>query len=74
MDERLRALERSIGKPAFNDWYSTDALNRLIQQCGRVGRGANSFGCTFILDSKFLTLYRKYKEKLPKWFIERLVI
>ena len=72
MDERLRALERSIGKSAFNDWYSIDTLNRLVQQCGRVGRGANSFGCTFILDSKFQTLYQKYKDKLPEWFKERL--
>ena len=74
MDERLHALERAICKPAFNDWYSMDALNRIIQQCGRVGRGANSFGCTFILDSKFQTLYQKYKDKLPEWFKARLKI
>ena len=72
MDERLRALERVIGKAKFNEWYSTDALNRLTQQCGRVGRGANSFGCTFILDSKFQTLYKKYRNMLPGWFVERL--
>ena len=74
MDERLRALERSIGKPVFNEWYSMDTLNRLVQQCGRVGRGANSFGCTFILDAKFQTLYQKYKDKLPEWFTARLKI
>ena len=72
MNERLRALERSIGKLKFNEWYSTDALNRLTQQCGRVGRGANSFGCTFILDSKFKEMYNKYKNVLPGWFVERL--
>ena len=72
MDERLRALERSIGKLSFNEWYTMDTLNRLVQQCGRVGRGANSFGCTFILDSKFRGMYDKYKKALPQWFAERL--
>lgn len=72
MDERLRALERSIGKAKFKKWYSNDALNRMTQQCGRVGRGANSFGTTFILDSKFKEMYNKYRNVLPRWFVERL--
>ena len=72
MDERLRALERSIGKPSFNEWYTMDTLNRLVQQTGRIGRGADSFGTTFILDSKFKEMYNKYKKALPQWFAERL--
>ena len=74
MDERLKALEKEIGKPAFKEWYSLDAMNRLVQQCGRVGRGANDFGVTFILDSKFLNLYDKYLDKLPGWFKMRVEI
>ena len=74
MDECLRALEKSIGKKSFREWYAMDAMNRLVQESGRVGRGMNSFGCTFVLDSKFLTLYQKYKDKLPEWFVERLVM
>ena len=73
-DERLKALEKGIGKKAFNEYYTMDALNRLVQQCGRVGRGANSFGVTFILDSKFKSLYEKYNAKLPGWFKERVVM
>ena len=72
MDERLRALERTIGKEQFNRWYSMDALNRLVQEAGRVGRGAGGFGCTFILDSKFSELERRYGHLLPKWFKERM--
>lgn len=73
MDERLRALEKAIGKKAFNEWYAMDAMDRLVQQSGRVGRSANSFGITFILDAKFLEMYNKYNAKLPDWFVDRLL-
>ena len=73
-DERLKALEKGIGKKAFNEYYTMDALNRLVQQCGRVGRGANSFGVTFILDSKFKSLYERYNAKLPGWFKGRVIL
>jgi len=73
MDERLRALERAIGKQEFSDWYARDALDRLVQQSGRVGRGANSFGVTFILDSKFAQMYQQYNKGMPAWFKERLL-
>lgn len=72
MDERMRALEKTIGRSEFKQWYTMDALNRLIQQCGRIGRGANGFGITFILDEKFAQLYKRYKRQLPLWFIERI--
>ena len=72
MDERLRALERSIGKAKFNEWYTMDAINRLIQAAGRVGRGMGSFGTTFILDAKFKEIHNKYNRQFPSWFKERL--
>ena len=72
MDERLKALERSIGKHSFADWYTMDAINRLIQAAGRVGRGMGSFGTTFILDAKFKEIHNKYNRQFPSWFIERL--
>ena len=74
MDKRMRALEKTIGKSKFNQWYTMDALNRLVQQCGRVGRGADGFGITFILDEKFGQLYRRYKRRLPLWFVEKVII
>lgn len=69
----MRALEKKMGKPKFKKWYTTDAINRLVQQCGRVGRGYDSFGCTFILDGKFKDVYRMYKGVFPLWFVDRLV-
>lgn len=71
-DDRLKALERKLGKEQFKKFYEMDAINRLIQQCGRVGRGWDSFGCTFILDSKFGEIYGQYKNAFPQWFRERM--
>lgn len=72
LDDRLKALERKIGKDQFNNFYNTDAINRMVQQAGRVGRGWDSFACTFILDSKFGEIYKKYKNAFPPWFNERM--
>jgi hypothetical protein len=71
-DERMKALERSVGKAKFKELYTGDAISRLIQQCGRVGRGAGSFGCTFILDAKFREIYQQYSGVFPDWFKARL--
>jgi len=71
-DERMKALERCVGKEKFKDLYTGDAISRLIQQCGRVGRGAGAFGCTFILDAKFSEVYKQYHGRFPDWFKSRL--
>jgi hypothetical protein len=71
-DERMKALERCVGKQRFKELYTGDAISRLIQQCGRVGRGAGSFGCTFILDAKFREVYQEYQGNFPDWFKARL--
>lgn len=70
-DERMKALERKLGKVEFSKFYTMDAINRTIQQCGRVGRGWDSFGCTFILDAKFGEIYKVYKNHFPDWFRKR---
>lgn len=71
-DQRLQALQREMGDAKFNKWYAMDAMNRLAQQCGRVGRGAGAVGFTFILDRNFSDLFARYRQHMPKWFIHRL--
>jgi len=73
MDERLRALEKFLGKEEFERWYEWDALSRLIQASGRNARYPNQFGITIILDGKFVELYEKYENSIPEWFKRRLV-
>jgi len=72
-DPRIQAIKRMFGKQKFNDWYNWDALSRVIQAAGRNARSPTDFGITVILDSKFGDLYRKYEEKIPKWFKERII-
>jgi len=72
-DERLKALEKFLGRDEFEKWYSQDALNRIVQACGRTARRPNDFSVTFILDEKFVELYEKYEHVLPGWFKNRLV-
>lgn len=71
-DERMLAIKKKMGKKEFDIWYDQETLLRLIQGCGRVGRGTH-FGMSFILDAKFEELYNKYKNIVPDWFIERLI-
>jgi len=72
-DPRISAVRKVMGSK-FNDWYSWDALSRLIQACGRNARGPNDFGVTIILDSCFGRLYERYKDRVPQWFKDRLVL
>lgn len=73
LDDRMRALERKVGKDAFDKFYTVDAISRFVQCCGRVGRGWDSFGATFVLDSKALEVYNRYSNAFPAWFKSRLI-
>jgi len=68
LDERMRVLERVMGKQKFNEYYINEAITRTVQACGRVCRGAGDFGVTIILDSKFADVYGSYRNRFPQWF------
>jgi hypothetical protein len=72
MDDRLRALQKQMDPKEFNQWYEMDCINRFCQACGRVGRKYNDFAVTMVLDQKFKSLYYKYKDNFPEWFLNRL--
>jgi len=72
-DDRARALERKLGKNKFKEWYDWDGVSRVIQGSGRISRGSGDRGCTFLMDSKFFELYKRYRDKMPLWFLDRLV-
>ena len=38
LDERMRTLERVLGKAKFNQYYINEAITRVVQACGRVCR------------------------------------
>lgn len=49
-------------------WYSRQAMIAVIQACGRVVRGKEDWGFTYILDSSFATLFSRIKHRVPKWW------
>ncbi len=70
LDDRMRTLEKLLGKDAFNAYYSTDARSRFVQSCGRTCRGAGDFGVTIVLDSKFMDEWHSNATMFPDWFRE----
>jgi len=72
-DDRVRALEKRLGKDKFKEWYDWDSVSRVIQGAGRISRGSGDRGCTFLMDSKFFELYKQYHDNMPSWFLDRLV-
>lgn len=69
-NERLQCLQSEMGQVKFDEWYSLDAMYRVVQQSGRVGRGAGGTGFTFMLDRKYGELYGRYGQKMPVAFNE----
>lgn len=56
------------------EWYSWQAIKGLIQASGRVSRGMDDYGETFILDNTFEHLYEKYNYLFPKFIKESVVL
>lgn len=66
-DKRIKIL--------FNrdkSWYTNAMLNNLVQMCGRTTRSKNDFSTTYLLDGNSTAVLLRNKEKLPKFFIDRV--
>lgn len=53
-------------------WYENKMLNSLVQACGRATRSKHDFSSTYILDGNIVNTLKRVKDKLPKYFIDRL--
>lgn len=53
-------------------WYENKMLNAIVQACGRATRSKNDHSVTYILDGNFINVFRNAKNKLPKYFIDRI--
>lgn len=67
----------SLGEPAIRyrmtkdpDWYSWQASKVMLQATGRICRGPEDFGETFVIDNSFRRLYTDHPEQYPDWFKE----
>lgn len=51
-------------------WYPRKTTLRVVQACGRVTRGVNDYGVTYVIDSNFKRLYEGNPQLFPEWFKE----
>lgn len=67
-DERVK---RKFEKD--KEWYTDAMLSTLIQMCGRCNRSEADYSETFVLDGMILDSIRRNSDKLPKYFIDRII-
>lgn len=61
-------------KSADSDWYSRDAVVKIIQGSGRGTRSKTDSSVTLVMDAHFLRLYYRYAHFFPEWFLEAVEI
>jgi Rad3-related DNA helicase len=60
-------VERRLAEGQWG-WYRRDALQTVIQACGRVVRSPEDHGATYLADSSVLDLFDRARAALPGWF------
>jgi len=55
-----------------SDWYINKMLNALVQACGRATRSKQDYAVTYILDGNTVEILKKYRSRLPKYFLDRI--
>jgi Rad3-related DNA helicase len=50
--------------------YAWQAIQQVVQAAGRICRGPDDFGATFILDRSFRRLYTQHESLFPNYFID----
>jgi Rad3-related DNA helicase len=56
------------------EWYAWQAIRQIAQAYGRVCRGPEDYGSTFMLDSDFIMLYSRHRHLFPKWLTEAMEV
>lgn len=55
-------------------WYKRNAILKVVQMAGRVVRGVDDWGITYVLDAQFLRLAENDNYLFPEWFLDAIVI
>jgi ATP-dependent DNA helicase DinG len=63
----------SVMKQRDPNWYTWNAILKLIQAYGRSIRSKEDFANTYILDSSITFLLKQAKEMSPKWFLDAII-
>lgn len=66
-----------LGDPAWKyiadthpERYAWQAIQQVVQAAGRICRGPDDYGSTYILDRSFRRLYTQHESLFPKYFID----
>jgi ATP-dependent DNA helicase DinG len=55
-------------------WYKRNAILKTVQSSGRVVRGVNDFGITYVLDASILRMFDSDADLFPEWFLDAVMI
>ena len=55
------------------NWYIDKMLNAMVQATGRATRSKNDYSVTYILDGNIVDVIKTHKDRLPKYFIDRII-
>lgn len=61
-----------LRSPGGQEWYAHETVRALVQACGRVCRGPDDYGVTYILDGAFGRLLARHRRLFPDWFLAAL--
>jgi len=56
-----------------SNWYRNKMWQEIMQMSGRATRSDDDYCITYILDESMEYFYKMDKNKLPKWFKDRLI-
>lgn len=55
-------------------WYTVTAIRTIVQMCGRIVRGEDDYGVTYLLDAQFgINLWPSSRRLFPEWWKSALV-
>lgn len=70
----LGDLYVSERKKLNSAWYIRETVLRFIQSAGRVCRGVNDYGKTYVIDRNVFRLIQQNEELYPGWFLNSIVL
>ena len=56
------------------EWYAWAAAKLVVQACGRVCRGPEDYGVTYILDRSVHRILEEIPDLLPPWWLDSLIV
>jgi Rad3-related DNA helicase len=57
-------------KSDYSEWYTNDAINRIVQGSGRICRSITDYGVTYVIDQNMGWLVSRNKSMFPNWWLQ----